>query len=454
MSESRAILGLALLYAFRMLGLFIILPVIQVLGRDYPNASPTLLGLAMGIYGASQALLQIPFGWLSDRIGRKPVITMGLLLFIAGSLLAASAESISLVILGRALQGAGAISAAVMALLADLTADDNRSKAMASVGGAIGLSFAAALILGPALGEEAGLAAVFYLSTALGVVSLFILWIIVPAPPETIVSHSDISPKLDQFWTVLMDKNLIRLNVGIFSLHFVLMIIFSIVPLMLEESGWALASHWKIYLPTLGISFIAMIPLVIVAEKRGYIKQVFLGAIAAMLISFAIISRSFSSFALLVAGLFVFFFGFNLLEALLPSLVSKVAPAGRKGMALGIYSTCQFAGVFFGASIAGWLIGQEQYSAAALLALFALFVWLVVSLRLQIPANTKRVQLPFFLSGSDVDHRSEEIHSELLKLPGVRDIYVDRLAAQLYLKVDKEQFELAQAQKILAGTTG
>ena len=450
MSETRSVLGLALLYAFRMLGLFIILPVIQVLGRDYPDASPSLLGLAMGIYGASQALLQIPFGWLSDRFGRKRIITLGLILFCAGSLLAAAADSIGLVILGRALQGAGAVSAAIMALLADLTSDDNRSKAMASIGGAIGVAFAVALIAGPLLGEFAGLDGVFLLSAALGLLGIAILWLVVPRPPEVLGSHIDVSPDLSQLSSVLRNANLLRLNLGIFCLHLVLMIVFSVVPLTLEQFGWALSAHWKFYLPLLGVSFLTMIPLVIVGEKKGFIKQVFLLAIVLMLASFALLSLSLQRFGLFTLSLFVFFFGFNLLEALLPSLVSKIAPAGRKGMALGIYATCQFSGVFVGATAAGWLIEQDHMILTAWLAAGALLVWLMASLGLQVPPNSKRIQLPLGEAGYT---DQADLKARLMTLPGVREIFFDQKSMMLYLKVDKRGFDQDLAKKTIAEIT-
>lgn len=450
MSETRSVLGLALLYAFRMLGLFIILPVIQVLGRDYPDASPSLLGLAMGIYGASQALLQIPFGWLSDRFGRKRIITLGLILFCAGSLLAAAADSIGLVILGRALQGAGAVSAAIMALLADLTSDDNRSKAMASIGGAIGVAFAVALIAGPLIGEFAGLDGVFLLSAALGLLGIAILWLVVPRPPEVLGSHIDVSPDLSQLSSVLRNANLLRLNLGIFCLHLVLMIVFSVVPLTLEQFGWALSAHWKFYLPLLGVSFLTMIPLVIVGEKKGFIKQVFLLAIVLMLASFALLSLSLQRFGLFTLSLFVFFFGFNLLEALLPSLVSKIAPAGRKGMALGIYATCQFSGVFVGATAAGWLIEQDHMILTAWLAAGALLVWLMASLGLQVPPNSKRIQLPLGEAG---DTDQADLKARLMTLPGVREIFFDQKSMMLYLKVDKRGFDQDLAKKTIAEIT-
>ena len=450
MSETRSVLGLALLYAFRMLGLFIILPVIQVLGRDYPDASPSLLGLAMGIYGASQALLQIPFGWLSDRFGRKRIITLGLILFCAGSLLAAAADSIGLVILGRALQGAGAVSAAIMALLADLTSDDNRSKAMASIGGAIGVAFAVALIAGPLIGEFAGLDGVFLLSAALGLLGIAILWLVVPRPPEVLGSHIDVSPDLSQLSSVLRNANLLRLNLGIFCLHLVLMIVFSVVPLTLEQFGWALSAHWKFYLPLLGVSFLTMIPLVIVGEKKGFIKQVFLLAIVLMLASFALLSLSLQRFGLFTLSLFVFFFGFNLLEALLPSLVSKIAPAGRKGMALGIYATCQFSGVFVGATAAGWLIEQDHMILTAWLAAGALLVWLMASLGLQVPPNSKRIQLPLGEAG---DTDQADLKARLMTLPGVREIFFDQKSMMLYLKVDKRGFDPDLAKKTIAEIT-
>ena len=448
-AEGRAVAGLAALYAFRMLGLFIVLPVIQILGRDYSDATPVLVGLAMGIYGGTQALLQIPFGWLSDRLGRKPVILAGLGLFILGSVIAALADTITAVIIGRALQGAGAISAAVMALLADLTRDERRSQAMAAVGGAIGLSFALALFIGPLLGERYGLSGIFWFSALLGLAGALIVLFVVPRAPLARRSQSEVSPRLQQFWTVLKHPGLARLNAGIFVLHLVLMVIFTVIPLTLLEFGWALERHWQVYLPVMGLSFVAMLPLIILAERAGKMKPVFLLAIAVMSVSLLAASFSLQNELAFLAALFFLFFGFNLLEAQLPSLVSKMAPAGFKGMALGIYASGQFLGVFIGATVAGALVGLGQAAAALWFAALLMAALLLLASGLQVPANLRRVLVPLPQA-----QEREAFLRALENAPGVHEMFCDEEAEAVVLRVDKAHFDPARVSGAKASKAG
>jgi MFS family permease len=332
--ERRTVSSLALLYSFRMLGLFMVLPLLSLYAGDYPGATPALIGLALGVYGLSQALLQIPFGWVSDRIGRKPVIYGGLVLFALGSLVAAMADSITGIVLGRALQGAGAIAGTVMALLADLTRDEQRTKAMAVVGISIGMSFAVALVLGPLVAGVVGLSGVFYLTAILAVAGMALVGLRVPTPPVNTANHHVAGAVPGLLGRSFRDVGLARINLGIFVLHFILMSSFLVVPQLLESAaGVAREQHWKIYLLTLVVSVIAMLPLMRTAERGGRPQQMFILAIILVLVAVGMLG--FAPGALPVyLSLCLFFTGFNYLEATLPSLVSKAVFEGGKGTAL------------------------------------------------------------------------------------------------------------------------
>nr|WP_286804499.1 MULTISPECIES: MFS transporter [unclassified Marinimicrobium] len=428
--ERRTVVSLALLYAFRMLGLFMVLPVLTLYGDDYRHATPLLLGLALGAYGFSQALLQIPFGILSDRIGRKPVITVGLLVFTLGSVVAAQADSVYELVLGRLLQGGGAIAGAVMALLADLTAEENRTKAMATIGGAIGVSFSLALVIGPLLANWGGLAAVFWLTAALGLVGLWIVWQLVPTVQRPPRRRREVGAVPELIRQVLANRELLRLNLGIFVLHFVLMALFLVMPQRLEtDLGIARGDHWFVYLPLLAGAFAAMLPFIIIAEKRRQMKPVFLGAIALLGLALAAQPWVSSLFAVL-AILFVFFMAFNLLEASLPSLVSKIAPAGGKGTATSIYASCQFFGAFAGGALGGWVFQVGGLPAVSAVAVTLVLLWWLAAVGMRPPRYLASVLIP--LKGKVSDRFSEELYA----VPGVAEVVVVESEGTAYLKVD------------------
>jgi MFS family permease len=362
--ERRTVSSLALLYSFRMLGLFMVLPLLALYAADMPGATPALIGLALGIYGLTQALLQIPFGWLSDQVGRKPVIVGGLLLFALGSVIAGMADTVHGIILGRTLQGAGAIASTVMALVADLTREEQRTKAMAVVGMSIGLSFAIALVLGPVVAAAGGLSAVFWFTAALAIAGIVIVLLLVPSPVATGLEHADVGTRAGLIGRSLRDGALLRLDFGVFSLHFILMACFMVVPGFLEQTaGIDRDQHWHIYLPALILSIAGMVPLMILAERGGRPHQMFLLGIALLLV--AVATLGFTANSLVFYGaLWLFFVGFNYLEATLPSLVSKTVFAGGKGTAMGVYSTCQFLGAFAGGAAGGWIL---QYAGVAAL---------------------------------------------------------------------------------------
>lgn len=378
--ERRSVSALALLYSFRMLGLFMVLPLLSLYAADLPGATPSLIGLALGAYGLTQALLQIPLGWLSDQVGRKPVIIGGLLVFALGSVLAATADGLWGIVFGRALQGAGAIAATVMALVADLTSEEQRTKAMAIVGVSIGLSFAVALVLGPAIAAVGGLAAVFWITALLALGGIVIVVLLVPAPPATVVGHSEAGTRPALFGRALRDPALVRLNFGVFSLHFILMAFFLVVPGALEQvAGVDRAHHWQVYLPVLLLSIAGMLPLMRMAERGGRLREMFMCGIGLLVVALPVLGMAVHPFVLYF-GLWLFFVGFNYLEATLPSLVSKTVFAGGKGTALGIYSTCQFLGAFAGGAGGGWVIQHFGQPHLVGLCLVLAIAWLLLML--------------------------------------------------------------------------
>jgi len=378
--ERRSVSSLALLYSFRMLGLFMVLPLLALYAADLPDATPGLIGLALGAYGLTQAALQIPLGWLSDRVGRKPVIIGGLLLFTTGSIVAAMAGSLWGIIFGRILQGAGAIAATVMALVADLTSAEQRTKAMAIVGISIGLAFAVAMVLGPAVAAAGGLAAVFWLTALLAMGGIAIVVLLIPTPPPHSGAHSETGAQPGLLGRALRDPALARLNFGVFSLHFILTASFLVVPGALEQlAGVDRAHHWQIYLPVLALSVVGMVPLMRMAERGGRPREMFLTGIGLLLLSLLVLGVAGGPMSLYF-GLWLFFVGFNYLEATLPSLVSKTVFSGGKGTALGIYSTSQFLGIFAGGAGGGWVVQHFGKAGLTGLCLSLAGCWLVLML--------------------------------------------------------------------------
>lgn len=441
-SEIKIVSSLALLYVFRMLGLFMVLPVLMLYGKNYSGSSPFLLGLALGVYGLTQACLQIPLGWLSDVWGRKPVIATGLLIFAAGSALAAASDSVYGLIAGRALQGAGAIASAVMALVADLTSEQNRTKAMAAIGASIGLSFSVALVLGPFVASIGGMAAIFWLSAALAGVGLLIVWRLIPAPPvlKGTSARRETGAVPGLILDTLKHRELLRLDWGIFCLHFILMASFVAVPGMLEGFGFGRSAQWKVYLPVMVLAFVAMLPFIIVAERRRQVKPVFLGAVATLLVAQLGLAEWHGHLYLGLLLLFVFFMAFNLLEATLPSLISKWAPVGSKGTAMGIYSTSQFLGAFAGGSMGGLLLqywhAPGVFAACGLLAL----VWWLVGWFMRPPRYLSSMKLS--VPGSP------GLVASVAAIRGVDEALWADDEGMLYLKVDEAELDREQLQSL------
>jgi MFS family permease len=388
-AEQRTALGLAGVYGARMLGLFLILPVFALYAEELPGATPLLTGLAIGIYGLTQAMLQIPFGALSDRIGRKPVIYAGLLLFAIGSVVAAMAEHMMWIIAGRALQGSGAVAAAVMALAADLTRDEQRTKAMAIIGMSIGASFILAMVLGPALNGWIGVSGIFWLTAMLALLGIAVIGLVVPTPsPDAMQPNTDsLKVMLGQ---VIRMKDLLRLDYGIFALHLVLTAMFLVVPLLLRDNGIAPSDHALVYLPVMLISIAAMVPFIILAEKKSQMKAVFLSAIAMLVLVQLWLWQSSDALWPLLIGLAFFFTAFNLLEASLPSLVSKIAPPAVKGAAMGVYSTSQFMGAFLGGLLGGWVHQEFGLAAVFIFSAVVLASWLLFAVGMAKPPKRRK----------------------------------------------------------------
>jgi len=388
-TERRASASLASIFALRMLGLFLVLPVFALEARKYPGGEdPVLLGLAMGIYGLTQGLLQLPFGMASDRFGRKRVIVLGLLIFALGSFWAAAATDLRSLLIGRSLQGAGAVSAAVTAFLADLTRDEVRTKAMALVGSSIGLMFALSLVVSPWLTGWIGLSGLFWLTGILALVGVGVVIWGAPAAPAA-------EPGLGQgrLRDVLWHADLMRLNVGVFVLHAVQLAMWVAVPALLVQAGLQTVQHWQVYLPAVLLSFI-FLGLVFAMERRGHLRKVFLFSIALMFAVEAglwLLSMGTARLGWMALLLLVFFCGFNALEATQPSLASRIAPPALRGTAMGVYNTLQSLGFFAGGLMGGWLVKSWGSPALFLCCGLALLAWLLVAWPMQTPGRPSRL---------------------------------------------------------------
>jgi predicted MFS family arabinose efflux permease len=392
--ETRAVLSLAALYIVRMLGLFMVLPVLILSGADYTHSNVFLLGVALGIYGLTQACLQIPFGILSDRFGRKRLIIIGLIIFALGSVLAATAESIQGVIVGRALQGAGAIAGVIMAMVGDMTSNETRTKAMATIGASIGVAFALSLVVGPLLAAAGGVRWVFWLTLALSIIAIaIVIWIV---PPEN-QSNRHRLVSLDGLRQVTANIDLLRLNLGIFTLHAVLMSLFVALPLFLQTINIPPAQHAWVYLGVMGISFVLMVPLIILGERRDAVKHIFLSLLliaALALLSLAFISmwadiQSTTSAILILVGILCFFIGFNYLEATLPSLMSKTVADAHRGAGSSVFSTCQFLGAAVGGILGGWLFNRFGIAGLMFFCATALFAWWLIACNMNMPKQAQ-----------------------------------------------------------------
>ncbi|MBU0656118.1 MAG: MFS transporter [Gammaproteobacteria bacterium] len=436
--EWRVTASLAAIYAVRMLGLFMILPVFALYAETLPDSTPFLIGLAIGIYGLTQAIFQIPLGVLSDRIGRKPVIIGGLLVFALGSIIAAMAHSVWLIIVGRMIQGMGAVAGPTMALAADLTREENRTRIMAVIGMTIGISFMAGMILGPLVSEIAGVPGIFWLTMLLALSGIALVTLAVPTPVHSI-QHRDAGIIKGYLGKVMGNLPLLRMNAGVFILHLVMTANFLVLPPIFEHDlALPRAEHWKIYLPVFAGSFLAAIPLIIIAEKKHKIRTLLLGSTVALILAEAGMALGHTHIAWLIAAFFLFFVGFNFLEAVQPSLVAKYSDVSTKGTAMGVFSSSQFLGIFAGGSLGGLI--NHEWGATGVFTFSAVIVavWLLLALQLPQPTfYTSRVLKLDPLLFSD----KERLHSELLAVPGVKEVAVVVEECVAYLKIDRENID-------------
>ncbi len=425
-----------------MLGLFMVLPVLALYQENYADATPFLLGLTLGVYGLTQAILQIPLGLLSDKIGRAPVIIGGLLIFVLGSVVAAMADTMQGLILGRALQGMGAIASTLMAMVTDLTSEQNRTKAMASIGASIGLSFILAMIAGPLIASAMGLSGVFWVTALLGCIGVFVFVLLVPRVVSAQKNREALAD-LNQIGGLLKQPTLLRLNLGIFALHLALMAAFVVIPTMLSSQlGVSGDDLWWVYLALLGGGFIAMLPVMILGEKYQRQKLAFVSAIACMTVAMLVLGRE-QGAILTLAMLLLFFAAFNLLEATLPSWLSKVCPAGSRGTAMGIYSTSQFMGAFVGGILGGWSLQQFGSTGVFLLVAVVLAIWWFLSLSLKSPRPLQTLVLEV----GEMEHR--DFVKIISNIVGVEDILVVEGESLAYAKVDKKTVDMTSIKPYL-----
>ena len=443
LSFTRTVVPIALIFSFRMLGLFMLIPVFSVIAMHLNYATPVLIGIALGAYGLSQGLLQLPFGMLSDKIGRKPIITVGLILFACGSLIGALTDNIYGMIIARTIQGMGAVGSVLIALTADLTSDSLRTKAMAIIGVCIGLSFALAMIISPVLASYSGLKGIFLVTMLLAIIGLALLHWAVPSPEPLPVPLAKTSAKRN--WRLIINSpTLMQLNASIFIQHFLLTATFFAVPIILNiplANGEALQT-WYFYLPVMLVAFVCMIPLIILAERKKLMKLVINAAIISGILAQILLAKYNNQFICFTLLITLYFIGFNVLEACLPSLVSKHAPSDQKGFAMGVYSSAQFLGIFFGGISSGFIFQHYNTFGIFLMNAITGVLWLVLIRNLK-PLNYS-VQLLINLENDAP--LTEDCINELRKVPGVLSVSMLENKSCINIKANKEQEESVKAR--------
>ncbi len=441
--EKRAILGVGGIFALRMIGLFMIVPVFSVYGNNYAHATPFLIGLAVGVYGLGQAIFQIPMSLAADKFPRKPIIFLGLILFAVGGIIAANATDIYEVIIGRALAGSGAVSAVLMALLADVTREEMRTKAMATMGLTIGTSIMLAFAFGPLLVGSLGISGLFWLTSGFAVLAMLLL-LAVPSPLRVLKHNLDNKSIGQQLATVLKIGDLNRLHMSVFALHLTMTAIFVILPHQLNEvMGLSVRQQGMIYLPLLFVGFAVAIPFIIIAEKKRKMRHVYLGAIALMAVALTLLAFGSQLSVGIIFGLLLYFMGFNVLEATIPSWISKRAPVANKATAMGLNSSSQFLGAFVGGSMGGLLLNQPNWLAWGILA-----VVMAVALILIIPI----AQPPYLSSTTVTIPKNIDIQSwsrQIMAVEGVDELVVMAKEQVAYLKLDKKQLTEVSRQELL-----
>lgn len=443
--EKRTAISLSLVFALRMLGLFMIMPVFAIYGQELVGYSPMWVGLAIGAYGLTQALLQIPAGMLSDRFGRRPIIYIGLFIFAIGSLVAAYSETVYGVTAGRALQGAGAIASAILALAADVTREEQRPKVMGMIGICIGLSFALSMVAGPILAPLIGLQGLFLITAGGALSGIVIVHFMVPhivskAPRGETVAIPELLGKLAK------DPQLLRLNLGIFMLHMTLTAMFITLPLQLQTMHLSVENHWHIYLPALLFSFILIIPMLILATKKEKNRQLYLFSILLMATSLLLMALTNSSLTTMFFAILLFFTAFNFLEASLPAFISMLAPAGAKGSAMGIYSTYQFLGAFFGGILGGVSYKLLGNSGLFLFLAGLMLIWFFISWGMHNPSKIRTHALAATIKD---EHHATQLTEQLVNLNGVLEVVIIIEEQTVYIKVKNKIFALQAAKQIL-----
>ena len=437
--ERRSTFALSSIFALRMLGLFMIIPVFSVAGQSYQHATPALIGLAVGVYGLTQAILQIPFSLLADRFSRKPLVVLGLLLFALGGAIAGLSDTIYGVIIGRAIAGAGAVSAVVMALLADVTREEQRTKAMATMGMSIGLSFVVAFSLGPWLTSVVGISGLFFVTTIMGLAAILMLLLV----PKVTRHHKNFQQGyLTQLKQVIQMGDLNRLHVSVFALHLLLTAMFIYLPSQLiEYAKIPLAQHGWVYLPLLILSLFFAFPSIIIAEKYRKMRGIFLSAIAGIIGGLLILIFGYESKYILLTGLGIFFIAFNVMEALLPSWLSKAAPIQSKATAMGVNASGQFLGAFFGGTLGGQLLMLQNTALGWSVLAGIAILWLLVSFGLAQPRYLSSLVLPL-----PQVLETDEWTSKLLAIRGIEEVVVMPEQQVAYIKVDKQCIDDAGRQ--------
>jgi predicted MFS family arabinose efflux permease len=441
-TELRATISLASIYGLRMLGMFLLLPIFAIYAEKLEGGNNhTLIGVALGAYGLMQVLLQLPFGMASDKYGRKNLIYIGLVLFAIGSVLAAVSTDIYMVIVGRAIQGAGAISAVVTALVADSTREEHRTKAMAMIGATIGLTFAISLVAAPLLNQWIGVSGIFWMTAVLSILAIAVVKYAVPDPAQS-QFHSDAQAAPGKIKDVLRDKQLLRLNFGTFCLHGAQMAMFIVVPFALKEtSGMSENQHWQVYLPVLVASFVLMIPAIIYAEKYAKLKPVFIGAVVLMLIAQITFALNIHVFWGIVFSLFLYFVAFNVLEASLPSLISKMAPPAYKGTAMGVHNTAQSFGMFLGAVMGGFFSQKMGFSAVFIFCAVLMGAWLLLAFGMTPPPSVKT---KMYHVGNFTTLQYQQLELAVKNIAGVVDATLIAQEHNLIVKINNQQTKAQQ----------
>jgi MFS family permease len=443
--EKKAAFSLASIFGVRMLGLFMILPVFAIYGVQLAGYSPVWLGLAIGAYGLTQALLQIPMGILSDKFGRKPVILAGLLVFLLGSVIAALSDSIYGVVLGRAIQGMGAIASAILALAADLSREEQRPKVMATIGMFIGLSFTVAMVLGPIIAGGFGLSGLFWFIALLTLVAMALMQFMVPSSVNKAPRGDNVALPA-QISRFILHPQLSRLNWGVFILHMALTACFVTLPKQFVASGLSLDSHWQVYLPALLGSFLLMVPFMIFAIKKQKEKPMFSAAIALLLTALILLWCLPSGFWSLVLSVVLFFTAFNYLEATMPSILSRIAPAGFKGSVMGVYSSSQFLGAFVGGIVGGMIASEYGEQAIFLVMAIVSCIWLLISFGMQPLKKSKSFS---FTTNISCENQAQKVAEQLITMPGVIEATLVHTEAVAYLKVDDKIVDLTAVKSLL-----